>query len=73
MKHQLIRSISHRAQLNTLTAAFAFSLGILPPAANSATIQVPADQPTIQAAINSATSGDSILVSPGIYLENLDY
>jgi hypothetical protein len=31
-------------------------------------IHVPADQPTIQAAINVAVNGDTVLVSPGTYL-----
>jgi hypothetical protein len=35
-----------------------------------ATIHVPADYPTIQAAIN-ASIGDSIIVAPGTYVENL--
>ena len=37
------------------------------------TIHVPADQPTIQAAINVASSGDTILVSPGTYPENINF
>lgn len=37
------------------------------------TLRVPADQPTIQAAINAAADGDTILVSPGTYYENLDF
>jgi hypothetical protein len=36
-------------------------------------INVPADQPTIQAAIDSAVDGDTILVAPGIYIENIDF
>jgi parallel beta-helix repeat protein len=36
-------------------------------------IHVPADQPTIQKAIGAATNGDTVLVSPGIYLENVDF
>jgi hypothetical protein len=37
------------------------------------TIRVPADQPTIQAGINAATNGDTVLVSPGTYAENIDF
>ncbi len=37
------------------------------------TINVPADQPTIQAAITLAQSGDTVLVAPGTYLENIDF
>lgn len=42
-------------------------------AATAATINVPADQPTIQAAINAATNGDTVIVAPGMYKENINF
>ncbi|MCK5783401.1 MAG: T9SS type A sorting domain-containing protein [Desulfobacterales bacterium] len=36
-------------------------------------IHVPADQPTIQAGINAASNGDSVLVADGTYLENINF
>jgi uncharacterized protein (TIGR03437 family) len=37
------------------------------------TIHVPADKATIQAAILSASNGDTVLVSPGTYREKIDF
>jgi len=39
----------------------------------STIINVPADQPTIQAGINVAVDGDTVLVQPDIYIENINY
>jgi len=41
--------------------------------AYGATIGVPADQPTIQAGIEAAEAGDTVLVAPGTFTETIDF
>ena len=36
-------------------------------------INIPADQPTIQAGINISVDGDTVLVQPGTYFENIEF
>ncbi len=40
---------------------------------NAATWHVPADYSTIQSAIEDSNNGDIIIVSPGIYIENINF
>ena len=56
--------------VGTLPLLLGLLLAVSVPA-RSATIRVPADQPTIQAGVNAATVGDTVLVGPGTYLENV--
>lgn len=48
-------------------------LAIIVPSAFSATINVPVDQPTIQAGINAASNGDTVVIAPGTYSETIDF
>ncbi len=41
--------------------------------ASAAVINVPADQPTIQAGINAAATGDEVVVAPGTYAECINF
>ena len=45
-------------------------LALALPAA-AATLNVPADHPTIQSAIDAAGNGDLVLIAPGVYVESL--
>ena len=52
----------------SILAVLLFSVSI----SNAATIRVPRDHKTIQAAIEAANPGDVILVGPGTYSEYLE-
>jgi hypothetical protein len=48
-------------------------LVISEPTAAQTIIHVPGDVPTIQGAINQAQNGDTVLVAPGTYSENINF
>ena len=50
-----------------------FSFFILSTFLFSTIINIPGDQPTIQAGINAAVDTDTVLVQPGTYVENINY
>ncbi len=76
--HQTTPSRMHQilGSQGTLTLPLAAILALLllsfPQGAQAATINVPADQPTIQAAVNAANPGDEIVVADGTYSESVD-
>ncbi|MGD0693506.1 MAG: choice-of-anchor D domain-containing protein [Terriglobia bacterium] len=55
------------------SCAFLVALVGLASGAQAKIIHVPVDQPTIQAGINAASNGDTVLVSPGTYFENINF
>ena len=64
----------HCLKSNRLTASLLLTASIFcRPALAQVTINVPSDQPTIQAGINAASNGDTVLVAPGTYKENIDF
>ena len=52
--------------------AMALPLGVTEAKASAATIYVPDDYATIQAAVDAASTGDTIIVKDGTYSEHVD-
>ena len=54
-------------------AGLVFAFAALFSVSRAAQIHVPADFPGIQSAINASANGDTIIVAPGRYIENIDF
>ncbi len=58
--------------IHTARRSLPLLFAIIPAMSSAATLRVPADYPTIQAAVNAATSGDVVRVDSGTYPERID-
>lgn len=59
--------VSTLLSLSFIAILVIITMPIIPTSASPGVINVPGEQPTIQAAINAATSGDTIIVAAGSY------
>ena len=75
MQRKKIPCVGNREETTFRGVLFIFlSLSLAAaPASAQTTIHVPGDAASIQAGINAASNGDTVLVAPGTYLENINF
>ncbi|MBU0983859.1 MAG: right-handed parallel beta-helix repeat-containing protein [candidate division Zixibacteria bacterium] len=61
------------ANTSAIWTAIGLVIGLSSSPARGTTINVPSQEPTIQAAIHSSAVGDTVLVQPGVYVENVNF
>jgi len=66
-------TIAIRMTTQHSTAVTVLLAAAVVPVASAVIINVPADQPTIQAGIVAAVNGDEIVVAPGTYFETINF
>jgi hypothetical protein len=73
-RHEADEPVCDEGKVKTMkNLMILFVLSLMPAAAFSKTIHVPGDYGTIQEAIDAAVNGDSVVVHPGNYVENIDF
>src|SRR5262245_40510615 len=63
--------LRHRTGPGWLVAVWL--IGLWSSLAEGAVLRVPADYPNIQRAIDASRNGDTVVVSPGLYNENINF